>query len=245
MNTQPDARRGQPTAWPKVKRLVRAFLSLHLPVNSMTKPVWRVLYCVHVAIREGSIWLRRVFWNEPLFRSQCSAVGNGLQMEELPYIQGLGNILLGENVRLSGKTGLAFNNRHLKRPTLKIGDRSFIGHDCSIRVASSIEIGRHCLIAGGAIIADYDGHPVNADQRRANETSPWEDVKPVVIEDDVWIGARSVVLKGVRIGARSIVGAHAVVTKDVPPDCVVAGNPARVVKQLIELNHGADRSSCR
>jgi maltose O-acetyltransferase len=54
-----------------------------------------------------------------------------------------------------------------------------------------------------------------------------------VIEDDVWIGANAIILKGVTIGARSIVGAGAVVSRDVPPDCVVAGNPARVVKELL------------
>ena len=55
---------------------------------------------------------------------------------------------------------------------------------------------------------------------------------PIVIEDDVWVGAHSIILKGVTIGARSIIGAGSVVTKSIPADCVAAGNPCRVIKNL-------------
>lgn len=55
---------------------------------------------------------------------------------------------------------------------------------------------------------------------------------PVVIEDDVWVGAHCIILKGVTIGARSVIGAGSVVTKSIPADCVAAGNPCRVIKNL-------------
>jgi acetyltransferase-like isoleucine patch superfamily enzyme len=226
-------RRGEGPVWGRAKRLAKAGLAFHLPVNAMTRPIWKVLYGVHVSIREGWIWTRRFFWNEPLFRSQCESVGAGFQLEELPYLIGRGKIDIGDGVRLSGKSSFAFNNRHAALPTLTLGDATFLGHGCSIRVASSVMIGRYCLIAGGVTIADYDGHPLAAVRRRANETSAWKDVKPVKIGDDVWIGVGALILKGVTIGDRSIVAAHAVVTKDVPADCVVAGNPAVVVKRLV------------
>ena len=57
-------------------------------------------------------------------------------------------------------------------------------------------------------------------------------VKPIIIGDSVWIGRRAMIMKGVNIGERSIVAAGAVVTKDVPPDVIVAGNPAKIVKQI-------------
>jgi acetyltransferase-like isoleucine patch superfamily enzyme len=155
-------------------------------------------------------------------------------MEELPYIQGCGRIVIGDGVRLSGQPQLGFNNRHNDRPLLSIGDGTFIGHYTSISVAEAVRIGRHCLLAGGVSIADYDGHPLNAEARRAGETSPLAEVRPVTIGDDVWIGTGATILKGVIVGDRAIVGAHAVVTKDVPPDTVVAGNPARVVKSLCQ-----------
>lgn len=233
MSVVTNIRRGQGPLWGSLKRLAKFALTLHMPVNGLTRPVWKLLYHCHVLIRELWVWFRRFFWNEPLFRSQCQSVGDGLQIEELPYIQGRGGIVLGDHVQLSGKSEFTFNNRHLDLPKLAIGSGTFLGHGCSIRVASSVEIGQHVLIAGDAIIADYDGHPLDANLRRGNETSPWSDVKPVVIEDDVWLGANVTVLKGVRIGARSIVAAQSVVTKDVPADCIVAGNPARFIRSLV------------
>jgi acetyltransferase-like isoleucine patch superfamily enzyme len=224
-------RRGEGPVWGGLKRAAKAVLSFHLPSGSAVRPFWRAMYALHVGVREGWIWARRFFWCEPLFRSQCQAVGSRFQMEELPYIQGRGQIVIGDGVRLSGKPMIAFN--HLTRePELLIGDGVFVGHLCEFRIGRRISIGRNCLLAGGVSIADYDGHPLGADARRAGQPSRADEIRPVTIGNDVWIGAGAVVLKGVKIGDRAVVGAHAVVTKDVPPDAVVAGNPARVVKDL-------------
>lgn len=102
----------------------------------------------------------------------------------------------------------------------------------------SITIGNNVNIGGDCLIMDSDAHPHDYIQRRREfeqkvglekylETIP---CAPIVIEDDVWIGARCQILKGVHIGARSIIAAGSIVTKDVPADCVVAGGPARVIK---------------
>jgi maltose O-acetyltransferase len=66
----------------------------------------------------------------------------------------------------------------------------------------------------------------------------WELPKsePVIIEDHVWIGSKTVILPGVRIGSHAVIGAGSIVTKDVPPRCVAAGNPARVLRHLTELD---------
>jgi acetyltransferase-like isoleucine patch superfamily enzyme len=160
----------------------------------------------------------------------------------LPAIGGQGRIILGDDVRLSGQISFAFLNRWDDAPELVIGDHTFIGHGCAISVGSSVRIGKHCLLAGGVGVADYDGHPTDAMLRRTS-SAPRESIKPVVIGDDVWIGACSRILKGVSIGDRSIIAAGSIVTKSVPPDVIVAGNPARVVKYLAEP--GVDREgSC-
>lgn len=224
-----------------VKRYVRWLLQCHIPVNAITKPVFAVLYLLHVICREGVAWLLRFAWYEPLFRSQCMSVGQKFQMEQLPYIVGNGAILIGNGVQLSGKPNFVFNSKYLKRPLIEIGEGTFIGHNVSLRAAKAIRLGSHCLIAGGVIIADYDGHPVDSLKRRAGENSDERDIKPVNIGDDVWIGADAVILKGVTIGSRSIVGAKAVVTKDVLPDTIVAGNPAVVVKTLVQANECSER----
>ena len=70
-------------------------------------------------------------------------------------------------------------------------------------------------------------HPLDAVARRGEETA-----RPIVIGDDVWIGGGAIVLAGVTIGDRSVIGAGSVVTKDVPSDVVVVGNPAKIVRRL-------------
>lgn len=232
-------KRGEGPVWSRLKSTARAALGFHLPVNRVTRPLWRSLYTLHVTVREGWIWARRFFWNEPLFRSQCASVGSGLWMEELPYLQGHGEITLGSRVRLSGKPHFAFCNRHFEYPELAIGDATFVGHLCDFRIARRVSIGDHCLIAGGVTIADYDGHPLDACSRRAGDTSSLAEIRPVEIGNDVWIGHGAVILKGVKIGDRAVIGAHAIVTRDVPPDCVVAGNPARPVRDLLAQRESA------
>jgi acetyltransferase-like isoleucine patch superfamily enzyme len=225
-------RRGRGPVWGRLKRLARAVLHLHVPVGPWSRPLFRLLHAFHVGAREGLGWGLRFFWYEPLFRSQCLAVGEGFQMEQLPYLTGKGRIVIGRGVRLSGKPSIGFSNRLGGDPELSVGDGTFIGHDCSFYVARSVRIGRHCLLAGGVKVYDVDAHPYDAALRRALIPFPPENSRPVVIGDDVWVGARATILKGVTIGDRSIVGTGAVVTGDVPADVVVAGNPARVLKHL-------------
>jgi acetyltransferase-like isoleucine patch superfamily enzyme len=233
MNLVIKIRRGEGPVWGRLKWLARKILHCHIPVFWLTRPLFGLLYRLHVACREGLIWALRFFWYEPLFRSQCASVGEGFQMEKLPYITGRGRITLGSGVRLSGKPSIGFSNRLLARPELSVGDDTFIGHDCSFGIASSVSIGKHCYLAGCVGVRDFDGHPVDAIRRRAKEPTPPEAIRPVVIGDDVWIGAGALIMKGVTVGDRSIVGAGAVVTHNVPPDTIVAGNPARVVKKLV------------
>lgn len=108
-----------------------------------------------------------------------------------------------------------------------------------------VEIGSHCLISWGVGIADSDFHPVAAAQRKIDAEAlapyfkdkparPLDAVrsKPVKIGNNVWIGMNAIVLKGVTIGENSVVAAGAVVTKEVPANVVVAGNPAVIVKKL-------------
>jgi acetyltransferase-like isoleucine patch superfamily enzyme len=106
-----------------------------------------------------------------------------------------------------------------------------------------IEIGSHCLISWNVGIADSDFHPLAPAQRiiDAHALAPFFKNRPprpklrtvpVIISDNVWIGMNAVILKGVTIGENSVVAAGAVVTKSVPPNVVVAGNPAVVTKEL-------------
>jgi len=124
----------------------------------------------------------------------------------------------------------------------KIGDFTLV-NGAMIMANERIEIGRHCLISWNVGIADSDFHPIEAAQRRIDtmalapyykDRPPRPPIKavPVIIKDSVWIGMNAVILKGVTIGENSVVAAGAVVSKSVPDNVVVAGNPAVIVKQL-------------
>lgn len=108
---------------------------------------------------------------------------------------------------------------------IHIGDDCFFNFNCCILDVCKVTIG-HRVKFGPAVQLYTATHPLNAEQRACG----LEMAKPITIGDDVWIGGAAVVCPGVSIGARSVVGAGAVVTKDVPADVVVGGNPAKVIR---------------
>ena len=87
------------------------------------------------------------------------------------------------------------------------------------------------MIGSGCLITDTDSHPLHW-KDRLEERNELTKQAPITIEDDAFIGARSIILKGVTIGKGAVVGAGSVVSKDVPPFAVVCGNPAKIVKTL-------------
>ena len=135
--------------------------------------------------------------------------------------------------------------------TIEIGNSSYIG--ASNLVASThIKIGHNVLLSWGIDVVDHNSHSIDALERRADVPNwlrgekNWTHVTTasVVIEDDAWVGMRSIILKGVTVGEGSIVAAGSVVTKDVPAWCIVAGNPARVIREgLNRIEKTAYKSS--
>ena len=103
----------------------------------------------------------------------------------------------------------------------------------TINATKSIKIGNNVLVGSGCLITDTDSHPINW-QDRINNLNEKTESSPIVIEDNVFIGARSIILKGVTIGKNSVIGAGSVVTKSIPENCIAGGNPAKVIKYLNE-----------
>jgi acetyltransferase-like isoleucine patch superfamily enzyme len=126
---------------------------------------------------------------------------------------------------------------------ITIDDYTFFGNS-RIYCANSVSIGKGCWIADHVSIMDSNLHPISAKRRFEDAVNfskgIFPDVysnipnSPVVIKDSVWIGVSSVVLKGVTIGEGAVIGAGSVVTKDVPPWTIVAGNPARIIREIPE-----------
>jgi len=107
------------------------------------------------------------------------------------------------------------------------GDHVFLNVLCNILDCNEVHIGHHVMI-GPAVQIYTAAHLLQAEPRNQG----WEVAKPIVIEENVWIGGSAILLPGVRIGRNAVVGAGAVVTRSVPENTVVAGNPARVIREI-------------
>jgi len=180
--------------------------------------------------RTGS-WIKRKFYDEPLFRMGCQACGRNLCLYDgIPPVANLA-LYVGEYVTMHGTSTLV-GAKVFERPRLVIGDRTHCGANFTVSVGSEVMIGSDVLIANRVSIYAYDHHPVDAFLRKQGAPATAESSRPVYIGDMAWICAGAVILKGVRVGEGSIVAAGAVVTTDVPPYTLVAGNPAHVIKRL-------------
>jgi maltose O-acetyltransferase len=154
----------------------------------------------------------------------CTEAPLGIRLRGHVFVENRGSIVLGERVRIEGRTVpvelVAWDGAELT-----VGEQTFLNYGSSLSAHEKVSIGRNCLIGSYVNILDSDYHDM------LDRTQPGESA-PVIIEDDVWIANRALILKGVRIGRGSVIGAGAVVTRDVPPGCFAAGVPARVIRRL-------------
>jgi acetyltransferase-like isoleucine patch superfamily enzyme len=137
-----------------------------------------------------------------------------------------GKVVLGDYVKMY--YGVKFNVFGINGgpAAVKIGDYVSIGERTEIRCSKEIVIGDHSIIAWDVEIMDTDFHEIDYKIT----------YKPIHVGNNVWIGCRSVILKGVTIGEGSVVAAGSIVTKNVPPHCLVAGNPAEIIRTNIQWN---------
>lgn len=149
-----------------------------------------------------------------------------------------GQIYIGNKFSCNNKT--KSNSIGLIQPCVfnisTSGSRIIIGNNVgisgsTINATTTITIGDNVLIGSGCLITDTDSHPLHWEDRLKNNNVKIKSA-PIRIEDNVFIGARSIILKGVTIGEGSVVGAGSVVSQSVPPFVVVCGNPAKIVKSL-------------
>ena len=147
------------------------------------------------------------------------------------------NIRLGKGVIIDGILEC------YTKGELIINDYTYIGRS-RIFAAQKVEIGKGVLISDHVVIMDSDLHPLSA-KKRFNDMRNWNkgvfpdvytniESRPVILGDYVWVSANSVILKGVTIGEGSIIGAGSIVTKDIPPYTIVAGNPAKIIREIPE-----------
>ena len=162
---------------------------------------------------------------------QFDAIGEGAAFLGPRYIEVIGpNIRAGRHLHANAersnpvKICVWFSGERLGR--IEIGDYVLISPGARIISSISIAIGSNTMIASGCYISDSDWHSLY------DRTSEEGHAKPVVIEENVWLGLNAIVGKGVTIGRNSVIGAGSVVAGDIPPNVVAAGNPAVVRREL-------------
>ena len=208
----------------QIEPIVRAMLSdvtddgVDAPVpelSSRARPSWRELVENGRSVAAARWYLRH-----------ATTVGPRVRVYGRPIVRNHGTMIIGERAKLLSNVA-KLELVAMEGGTLEIGERTLLNHGGSLCAAERVRIGARCLIGPHTMMMDNDFHRIEPDRRYE-----WPESRPIEIGDNVWLGARVIVLRGVTIGEGSCVGSGSVVVDDVPPYTFATGIPARVIKDL-------------
>lgn len=215
--------------------------NLELPLTEIGSHYLRIFFQLMYERLCKLIFLIKLKWWGITFGKKISVCG-------LPKIRRSpgSKIVIGANCRIlsSFASNLHGLNRNSMFSTLSSEANIHIGDNCGlsgvvIACSNSVKLGDRVMIGANCTITDTDSHPINYKERYPEfyneKIDNWGETvqtAPIIIEDDVFVGMNSIILKGVTIGRGSVVGAGSVVSKSIPEHVVAAGNPAKVIKQL-------------
>ena len=206
-------------------------------MNAAKILLYRLIKKIHA---DYSSFEMKIFMDD-VRRKKNIFIGKKVVFSEIPFINlhSESKIIFGARSMINSDPSwlhvAAYSKVHLlaDRPgaTIEIGEDTRFHASC-IRAYKSVKIGQRCLIANNCQIMDAGGHGFSfTDVTKRIEQIPF-DIKPVIIEDDVWLCEGVTVLPGITIGRGTIVGARSVVTKSLPSMCVAVGNPAKVTRKF-------------
>ncbi|MDB6111128.1 MAG: acyltransferase, left-handed parallel beta-helix (hexapeptide repeat) family [Pedosphaera sp.] len=185
-------------------------------------------------MRLRSTWYRRWFLLTERPRHRTIDLGLGVTCFVPLRGGGRGSIRVGNETKFGSPSAHRLGNgevmlqANLPESEIVIGRDNWFNNNTMLCALSSIRVGDNCRIGQGVFIMDADFHEINPATRNRSEGL----VRPVTIGNNVWIGSRTTVLKGVKIGDNSVIGAMSLVTKEVPENTLVGGVPARVIRKL-------------
>lgn len=189
-----------------------------------------------------------ILYNRLRFKIRGVKYGENMKIFNRIHFEGDGTVVIGDNFVFRSGDGLNPLSRNIRgmffvenNAVINIGDNVGISSAC-IWANNGISIGNNVNVGADCLIIDTDAHPHDYLKRRrsyADEVgySVYKSIipsAPITIGDDVWIGARCQVLKGVHIGNRTIIAAGSVVNKDIPSDVIAGGVPCKVLKNLTD-----------
>ena len=164
----------------------------------------------------------RAYW----YLRHADRVGTKVRVWGRPSIANRGKMCIGDRVRLDSRIA-TLELVTDAGATLEIETGTYINYGCSIGATRFVKIGPFCTIGTHVIIMDNNYHRLEPQRRQERPDSA-----PVTLGENVWLGARVIVLPGVTIGDCSVVGAGSVVTRDIPPHSLAVGLPAKVVRSI-------------
>ncbi len=167
--------------------------------------------------------LRKLYW-----RSQGMRIGSNTSISRL-LVSWPHQVQIGSRCILEPDIYFKFDGICKPGPKILIGNGTFIGRGCEFNIAKEISVGKDCLIASGAKFIDHD-HGLAPEKLMMAQPSTQS---PIILEDNVWIGANAIILQGVHIGIGAVVAAGAVVRSNIKPYDIVGGVPARVLRSRL------------
>lgn len=181
-------------------------------------------------------FVRGTWWRflSVYYANRCQNVGKEFEVKGIMRLRNAGSVQIGNHCLIDSSWIRPVQLDVGQDATLRIGSQVYFNEGVNITCNISVTIGDRCLCGPEVVILDDDGHPVDWQHRHEY----WPDGpetrlgSPVSIKENVWIGSRALILKGVTVGAGSVIAAGAVVTHPVPPRTLVAGVPAKVVRTL-------------
>lgn len=226
-------KRGESPFFSGFRSLIKSVLTSNFPVPGFLNPVLRLVFELQAGLFEFCHWAFSYFVREPLFRARCTSVGKRFRLFRIPYVVSHADIHIGDDVNFFGKVDI-HSGRIFDHPKLVIQNRVDIGHNVIFVVNKEIIIEDDVNVASGVRFMDSDAHPKDAQDRIADRPPKPEEIKPVRICKNAWIGQNVFILKGVTVGEGAIIGVNSVVITDIPAYSVAIGNPARVVAKNLE-----------
>lgn len=199
----------------------------------LTAKLWSLIYS-YSTTRRLSLLQNKLYtaWLSPEFKNidKTTIIVFPIDLKGGKYIS------IGNESTVGRRTFLtAWDNYGIEhfQPQITIGNNVSIGEDCHITAINRIQIGNNVLLGKKITITDNShGRSVFEELSTPPRDRPMYSRGPVIIEDGAWLGDKVSILPNVRIGKNAIIGANSVVTKDIPANCIAAGNPAKIIKEM-------------